>query len=176
MVEECFTMPNVITLDTLQENDKQAVGNLLVESYSQFQHTYEERQDWLDYSKELASSVNNPLVDRFLVAKDGEEILGTLQLFTNSETAYNDPSLEILSPVIRMLAVSPAARGKGIAQALLKKSIIYAREKGANRIYLHSTDKMAEAIRLYEWLGFKRDRSKEFYKLNFLVKCYRLDI
>lgn len=169
-------MTNVITLDILQENDKKVVGDLLVESYSQFQYTYENRQDWLDYAEDLASSVNNPLVDRFLVARDGEEILGTLQLFTNSETAYNDPNMEIMSPIIRMLAVSPAARGKGIARALLKESISYAREKGANRIYLHSTDKMAAAIRLYEWLGFKRDRSKEFYKLDFLVKCYRLDI
>lgn len=122
-------MTNVIMLDTLQENDKKAIGNLLVESYSQFQNTYEERQDWLDYARDLKSSVNNPLVDRFLVARDGEEILGTLQLFTNSGTAYNNPKLEILSPIIRMLAVSPASRGKGIAQALLKESINYAREK-----------------------------------------------
>ena len=75
-----------------------------------------------------------------------------------------------------MLGVSPAARGKGIARALLRESISYARQKGANHIYLHSTDLMADAIRLYEWLGFKRDTSKEFNKLNFVVKCYRYDI
>ena len=169
-------MKNVITLDTLQEKDKKIVGDLLVESYSQYQYIYEERKDWLEYAKDLVSSVNNPLVDRFLIAREGEEILGTLQLFTNSETAYNDLNLEILSPIIRMLAVSPAARGKGVAQALLKECINYARENGAEHIYLHSTDKMAAAIRLYEWLGFKRDRTKEFYKFNLLVKCFRLDI
>lgn len=169
-------MTSVLTIDILQETEKEAVGRLLVESYSQYQNSYENLQDWLNYASDLTSSVNNPQVEKFLVAKDEEEVLGTLQLFTNSETAYNKPELEINSPIIRMLAVSPAARGKGIAQALVKESINYAREKGADHVYLHTSDKMAAAIRLYEWLGFKRDTSKEFYKLNFLVKCYRLDI
>lgn len=169
-------MTSVITIDILQENEKKDVGCLLVECYSQYQDSYDEHKDWLDYATDLADSVNNPSVDRFLVAKDEEGILGTLQLFVDSESAYNNSDLQIHSPIIRMLAVSPAARGKGIAQALIKESIEYAREKGAKQIYLHSTDKMAQAIRLYEWLGFERDLSKEFYKLNFLVKCYRLNI
>ena len=169
-------MTSVITIDILRENEKEDVGRLLVDSYLQYQHSYDEQKDWLTYATDLADSVNNPAVDRFLVARDEEGILGTLQLFINSEKAYNKPDLNISSPIIRMLAVSPAARGKGIAQALLKESINYAREKSANHIYLHTSDKMAEAIRLYEWLGLHRDPSKEFYKLNFLVKCYRLDI
>ncbi|MFJ5769311.1 GNAT family N-acetyltransferase [Psychrobacillus sp. NPDC093180] len=169
-------MTSVITIDVVQETEKEAVGRLLVESYSQYKDSYANIQDWLNYAYDLTSSVNNPKVEKILVAKDGEEILGTLQLFTNSETAYNKPDLEIDSPIIRMLAVSPAARGKGIAQALMKESIKYARGIGANHIYLHTSDKMSKAIRLYEYLGFKRDRSKEFNKLNFVVKCYRLDI
>ncbi|MFJ8066943.1 GNAT family N-acetyltransferase [Psychrobacillus sp. NPDC096426] len=169
-------MTSVLTIDTLKENDKVAVGRLLVESYAQYQDSYANLQDWLDYASDLASSVNNPQVEKFLVAKDGEDVLGTLQLFTNSEMAYNRPELEIYSPIIRMLAVSPAARGKGIAQALIRESIAYAHAVGADHIYLHTSDKMSKAIRLYEYLGFKRDTSKEFNKLNFLVKCYRLDI
>lgn len=169
-------MSSIITIDTLRESEKKAVGRLLVESYSQFKYAYEKHSDWLAYAEDLANSVNNPFVDRFLVARDGEEVLGTVQLFSNSETAYNNPDLKIYSPIIRMLAVSPTARGKGIAQALLKESMNYTREQGADCIYLHTSDKMAEAIRLYEWLGFKRDASKEFRKLNFLVKCYRLEL
>lgn len=169
-------MTSVLTIDTLKENEKEAVGRLLVESYAQYKDSYAKLQDWLDYASDLAASVNNPNVAKFLVAKDGEGVLGTLQLFSDSEMAYNKPDLEIYSPIIRMLAVSPTARGKGIAQALLKESINYAHEIGAKHIYLHTSDKMSKAIRLYEYLGFKRDTSKEFNKLNFLVKCYRLDI
>lgn len=64
----------------------------------------------------------------------------------------------------------------GGSRSIVKRKHQLCTRKGANRIYLHSTDKMSEAIRLYKWLGFKRDRSKEFCKLDFLVKCYRLDI
>ena len=169
-------MTSVLTIDVVQETEKEAIGRLLVEGYSQYKDSYANIQDWLNYAYDLTSSVNNPNVEKILVAKDGEEILGTLQLYTDSETAYNKPELEINSPIIRMLAVSPAARGKGIAQALIKESISYARDIGANHIYLHTSDKMSKAIRLYEHLGFKRDISKEFNKLNFVVKCYRLDI
>lgn len=169
-------MGSTITIDTLREHEKNQVRHLLVESYSQYQESYANPQDWLDYAANLKASVDNQKVNKILVARDGEVVLGTLQLFTDSEAAYNKPELEISSPIIRMLAVSPEARGKGIAQALLKESINYAREKGANHIYLHTSDKMASAVRLYEWLGFKRDTSKEFNKLNFIVKCYRYDL
>lgn len=169
-------MESVITIGPIRVEEMDQVSQLIVESYSEYQESYENIQDWLDYAESLRESVHNPFVDRILVAREGEEILGSLQLFTDSETAYNKPDLEIFSPIIRMLAVSPSARGKGIAQALLRESISYAREKGAMHIYLHSTDKMADAIRLYEWLGFKRDTSKEFNKLNFTVKCYRYDL
>ncbi|MEI4769102.1 GNAT family N-acetyltransferase [Psychrobacillus sp. FJAT-51614] len=169
-------MESVITIDTLKEHEKDIVRQLLVESYSQFKSSYMNVQDWLDYAKDLKESVDNPAVDKILVARDGETLLGTLQLFTNSNAAYGRPELEIHSPIIRMLAVSPNARGKGIAQALLKESIHYAREKNSKHVYLHTSDKMTSAIRLYEWLGFKRDTSKEFKKLNFIVKCYRYDL
>lgn len=86
------------------------------------------------------------------------------------------PELEIHTPVVRLLAVHPSARGKGVAKELLKVSIEYAKQKGAESLYLHTTDKMSDAIRLYEWLGFQRDQTKEFYKFNTLVKCYRFDI
>ncbi|MFJ7827920.1 GNAT family N-acetyltransferase [Psychrobacillus sp. NPDC096623] len=169
-------MGSVITIDDIRVEEFEQVSELLVESYSQYQESYESKEGWLDYAESLRDSVHNPFVDRILVARDGAEILGSLQLFTNSEAAYHIPDLAIFSPIIRMLGVSPSARGKGVAQALLKESISYAREKGADHIYLHSTDLMADAIRLYEWLGFKRDTSKDFNKLNFVVKCFRYDM
>jgi GNAT superfamily N-acetyltransferase len=171
-------MESVITIDTLRENEneKNQVRHLLVESYSQYQESYENQQDWLNYAAHLNDSVDNPFVNKILVARESNTVLGTLQLFLDSTSAYNRPDLEISSPIIRMLAVSPAARGKGIAQALIMESINYVREKGANHIYLHTSDKMASAIRLYEWLGFQRDTSKEFNKLNYIVKCYRYDL
>ncbi|UYY99625.1 GNAT family N-acetyltransferase [Peribacillus frigoritolerans] len=169
-------MINTIVVDELIEADKETVRRLLIESYQQYEHEYSNPEAWEGYLKNIESSVDNPHVDKVLVAKCNQDILGTLQLFQSSEKAYEKPELGIFSPIIRLLAVHPESRGRGIAQELLKASVNYAKSQGASSLYLHSNDKMHKAIKLYEWFGFKRDRTKEFQNHDILVKCYRLDL
>jgi ribosomal protein S18 acetylase RimI-like enzyme len=57
---------------------------------------------------------------------------------------------------IRMLAVEPEARGRGIGQALVEDCIRRAREAGRSRISLYTRPFMTAAHRLYERLGFER--------------------
>ncbi len=68
--------------------------------------------------------------------------------FRSSEKAYQRPELQIYFPIIRLLAVHPEARGRGVAQELLKASVHYAKSKGQPTLYLHSGDRMHKAIRL----------------------------
>lgn len=165
-----------IVVSELAEEDKEEVRRILVESYLEYETEYTDPQVWKDYLEEIKASVDNPKVDKILVAKSGKEVLGSLQLFRSSEQAYGIPELDIQAPIVRLLGVHPKARGRGVAQELLKASIAYAKELGAKSLYLHSSDKMHKAIRLYEWLGFKRDQTKEFQKSDYLVKCFRLDL
>ena len=167
---------NQIIIDEIREDEKEQVRNLLVKSYQQYEHSYKDPEIWKMYLENIQSSVDNPDVDKILVAKSNQDILGSLQLFQSSEKAYARPELEIFSPIIRLLGVHPEARGRGVAQELLKASVDYAKELGATSLYLHSGDKMHKAIRLYEWFGFKRDQTKEFQNQQVLVKCFRFDL
>ncbi|EIJ82272.1 GCN5-related N-acetyltransferase [Bacillus methanolicus PB1] len=169
-------MTNHIQILDMLEEDKDLVRQLLIESYRQYEPDFQNQEVWSEYLGNIAESVDNPDVDRILVAKNGQDILGSLQLFDSSEKAYDRPELNIFSPIVRLLAVHPKARGRGIAKKLLKESIRYAQSKGAANLYLHSSDKMQKAIQLYEWLGFKRDISKDFHNHDILVKCFRFDI
>lgn len=169
-------MSGQIVVTELVEKDKEIVRRILIESYQQYESEYKSPEVWQDYLADITASIDNPQVDKILVAKSGEDVLGTLQLFQSSEKAYERPELEIFSPIIRLLGVHPNARGRGVAQELLKASIDYAKEQGATSLYLHSSDIMHKAIRLYEWFGFKRDFSKEFHNHDNLVKCFRLDL
>ena len=169
-------MSNQIVITELDEDDKEIVRRVLIESYQQYEPEYANPQVWKEYLEDITVSVDNPNVDKILVAKSNQDVLGTLQLFLSSEKAYEKPELEIFSPIIRLLAVHPDARGRGVAQELLKASVNYAKEQGAASLYLHSSDRMYRAIRLYEWFGFKRDQTKEFQNHDILVKCYRLDL
>jgi GNAT superfamily N-acetyltransferase len=167
---------NQIIIDELVEDEKETVRRLLVESYQQYEHEYTNPHQWEDYLANIKASVDNPDVKKILIAKNNVNILGTLQLFESSEKAYQKPELHIFSPIIRLLAVHPQARGRGVAQELLKAGLHFAKSQGANKLYLHTGDKMQKAIRLYEWFGFKRDQTKEFMNNDILVKCYRFDI
>lgn len=169
-------MSKQVVVTELIAEDKEIVRRVLIESYQQYESDYANPQVWKDYLAEITASIDNPKVDKILVAKSHQDVLGTLQLFQSSETAYEKPELEIFSPIIRLLGVHPEARGRGVAQELLKACVNYAKEQGSTSLYLHSSDKMHRAIRLYEWLGFKRDQSKEFQNHDILVKCYRLDL
>ncbi|SER99987.1 GNAT family N-acetyltransferase [Psychrobacillus sp. OK032] len=168
-------MVSVITIDTLKEVEKEAVAELLVESYGQYESDFSPTV-WKAYLESIKRSLDNPAIDRVLVAKSEGKLLGTLQLFTNSEAAYQRLEIGIVDPIVRLLAVSPNARGKGIAKALLKESASYAKEKGASFLYLHSGGNMTQAIGLYEHLGFKRDISKDFHNEDVHVKCFRLEL
>ncbi|MDQ6598697.1 GNAT family N-acetyltransferase [Bacillus salipaludis] len=169
-------MIDQIVIKELLEEEKEAVRQLLVESYQQYKYEYNNARVWEEYLTNIKASVDNPEVEKILIAKSNDNILGTLQLFLSSEKAYQRPELQIFSPIIRLLAVHPEARGRGIAQELLKAGLQFAKSQGANKLYLHTGDKMQKAIRLYKWFGFKRDQTKEFYNNDILVKCYRYDL
>lgn len=169
-------MNQKLSIHILEEHDRENVRHLLIQSYRQYEKEFTSPESWQAYLEHITDSVDNVQIDRILVAKTGQYVIGSLQLFKNSESAYGRPELEISSPIVRLLAVHPDARGRGVARALLNESLLYAKSKGADSLYLHSSDVMYKAIQLYEWLGFTRDQSKEFTNQNVLVKCYRYDL
>jgi ribosomal protein S18 acetylase RimI-like enzyme len=57
---------------------------------------------------------------------------------------------------LRMLAVSPIERGRGIGGKLTRAGMDMAIERGARRIVLSTMESMHAAHRLYERLGFAR--------------------
>ncbi|WP_269919529.1 GNAT family N-acetyltransferase [Caldifermentibacillus hisashii] len=162
-----------IVIENLKEEDKTRYAEVLVESYSQYEKDYTSKETWENYKAEIRDSVNNPNAETILVAKKGNEILGGLQLFIGSEKAYNLPELNINSTIVRLLGVHPNGRGHGIAKKLLNESFKFARLRGDEYLYLHSTDIMNVAIQLYLKLGFVRDETKDFDVNGILVKSFK---
>ncbi|MGY4796829.1 GNAT family N-acetyltransferase [Lysinibacillus fusiformis] len=165
-----------IVIEQLKEEDHARYLEVLVESYSQYEKEYNNPEDWASYLSAIRASVGNPDAETILVAKRGNEILGGLQLFTDSEKAYGLPELTIHSTIVRLLGVHPQGRGLGIAKKLLHESFAFARARQDQALYLHSGDIMQVAINLYLSLGFVRDESKDFRKGDTLVKGFRYDL
>jgi GNAT superfamily N-acetyltransferase len=80
-------------------------------------------------------------------------------------------------PEVRLLAVVPAARGKGVGAALIDECARRARRAGATTLGLHTMDMMRAAVRMYERMGFVRAPDLDFTPAEgVLVKGYRLDL
>jgi ribosomal protein S18 acetylase RimI-like enzyme len=79
--------------------------------------------------------------------------------------------------VIRLLAVHPEARGRGIGRLLTEECIRRARAGGARAVGLHTTVFMAVARAMYERMGFVRVPDFDFWPMPGIhVMAYRLSL
>jgi GNAT superfamily N-acetyltransferase len=79
------------------------------------------------------------------------------------------------APEVRLLAVPPAERGKGIGRALMDECIRRTRLTGSPTITLHTTDMMQVAMQMYERMGFIHDPNFDFHLApGIVIKGYRL--
>ncbi len=97
-----------------------------------------------------------------IVAVDGETIVGSALLFPPSDDAYKGLGVRVTAPEVRLVAVDPPARGRGIARALMDECLRRARASGATEIGLHTSRSMQAAIRMYEGMGFERAPENDF--------------
>ena len=103
--------------------------------------------------------------------------MGSVVLFAPKMDAYSGLMDEEPDyPELRMLAVSPDARGKGVASALIKECIQRAKAKDFTAMGLHTADFMESAITLYGQLGFERLPQFDFEPANdgIIVKAFRI--
>lgn len=157
-----------------RDSDREAIRKVLLDAYRQYEQVLSPVR-WEEYRKNIAASVEAAGPKARLVAELDGEIVGSALLFDSSLAAYGH-DIGIESPIIRLLAVSPAARGRGIATALIRECARKALEWGEETLHLHTSDMMASAVRLYERLGFERAYDKEFHNGETLVKSYRLHL
>ena len=129
------------------------------------------------YAARLADMATRRRETEVLVAVDpeGGELLGAV-----SFAAYGSPFAEQAGPgeaVFRMLAVDPAARGRGAGQALVEACIARARELGCHRMRLSTQPQMTAAHRLYERLGFRRTPENDWTpEPGVDLRTYALDL
>jgi len=95
----------------------------------------------------LLDDPQTEIVDRggqVLIARDGEEIVGCVALNPAPGGVYE----------LSKMSVVPARRGQGVGRVIILAAIEYARSLGATALFLGSSTKLANAVRLYESVGF----------------------
>lgn len=131
-----------------------AAGALIVEAYDVIDPIG--LGDYAEELRDVAARVESADV---LVALDaGGTLLGAVTYVPGPESASAEFA-EADAAGIRMLAVGPAAQGRGVGRALVEACLDRARAAGKAQVVLHTTDWMTTAHRLYGRLGFERDPS-----------------
>lgn len=101
-------------------------------------------------------------------------LVGTITL-APAGTSY----AEIAEPgevEIRMLAVAPWARRRGIAEALMRAAMREAVTLRAGRVVLSTLEEMTAAHRLYERLRFRRVPERDWHHEDVAVRVYTWDV
>ena len=83
-------------------------------------------------------------------AKIGDEIVGCVAMVNTSTPAEECTQFELAK-----MAVSPTVQGKGIGKKLCMVAIDYARQLGAQTIWLESNRILKPALTMYASVGFR---------------------
>ena len=134
---------------------------------------------WEGYRQNILATLAAAAPGTQIVALDEDRVVGAVLLYpagTSIETP-GGTSVTLRWPEVRLLAVTPSARGRGIGAALMNECIHQARSAGAPALMLHTTDLMQAAMRLYERLGFERAHDLDLEPApGIIAKGYRLDL
>ncbi len=115
------------------------------------------------YVDELRDASARAEAGFLLVARDRSSgnLLGTASLFTWRAAARWSQGAQTGDAVLRMLAVAPDARRRGVGRLLVRESLRRSADLGCRRLVLVSSTAMAAAHALYEQLGFIRDPARD---------------
>jgi GNAT superfamily N-acetyltransferase len=157
-----------------------AIGKLMVQVYSQLDG-FPKEQEQPNYYKMLAdigSLTAKPHVELLVAVTPDNELAGAvvyfgdMQYYGSGGTATQEKN----AAGFRLLAVSPAFRGKGIGKLLTQACINKASEAKLGQMIIHTTMAMQTAWGMYEAIGFKRSEDLDFLQGDLPVYGFRLKL
>ena len=107
------------------------------------------------YADALRNAADRARRAELWVAADHTQLLGTVT-FCPPGSGYRELAKRPDQGELRMLAVAPAARRRGVARALVARCLERSRELGHTEMVLCSGESMTSAHALYASLGFAR--------------------
>ena len=153
-----------------------AVRELTLAAYAEYAGVMEPSA-WAGLDGAVRAALESDAATDRIVALHRGKIVGSVMLFPPQVQAYGDLSGAAQAPELRLLAVSPEARGLGVGRALVGECIRRARRMGARELGLHTSKSMATAMRLYRAMGFVRAPEADFHPEGAeLVEGYRLPL
>lgn len=158
-------------------DDVAAAGALTAEAY----HSDGLIDDGDEYLEELLDAARRADEATLLVAlvPAGPGSASTVLVGTVTLAPAGSSYAEIAEPgevEVRMLAVAPEARRRGVAEALTRAVMLHAVTLGARRVVLSTLEAMTVAQRLYRRLGFVAEPGRDWHHEGVALRVYAWDV
>jgi ribosomal protein S18 acetylase RimI-like enzyme len=141
------------TIRQATSQDFSSINRICVEAYREFEAAvgtvyWQQMRDALSHASDLST------VGELILAENPAGLMGVVLYVPPGKSDGTSIPAELAK--IRMLAVSPGSRGKGIGRMLTQECINRALRDGAEAIGLTTSEMMRVAQPMYERMGFKK--------------------
>jgi len=146
-----------------QPGDRDVIRDVTLAAYSEYA-AHMLPPFWELYRENILATLADVSPAEQFVAEHAGAIVGTVLLYPprRFSEAEHGITLNMPWPEVRLLAVLPAARGRGVGAALMQDCVRRTRQSGIRVLSLHTTDFMEAAMRMYERMGFVRAPELDF--------------
>ena len=138
-----------IRIRDYESSDAENLNRMAVAAFGQFREHYD---DWPAMLAGLSKTSALGATGEVIIAELQHKFAGAVAYFGPNRPKA--PFFDQSWPIIRMLVVDPAFRGKGIGHALSSECIARAKRDGAPLIALHTSPIMTVALPMYRKMGF----------------------
>ena len=153
---------DAILVRAARADEHERIAHITLAAYAEY-GALMEPSAWAALEQAVHSSLTDDAGVTRLVAEVAGEIVGSAALYAPDAAAYGTLASPTPWPEVRLVAVAPTARGRGIAHVLVDECVRRARLAGATVLGLHTSRSMRAAVRLYERMGFVRDPVHDFH-------------
>jgi GNAT superfamily N-acetyltransferase len=171
-----ITRSDDVTIRDGRLDDRPAVEAVTLAAYEQYAAVLPPPL-WSAYRQNIVATLAAAAPATLIVAAAAGAVMGSvlLQPAGSVLAAPGARETRLAAPEVRLLAVGPAGRGRGLGRRLMEECVRRSRAAGAPALTLHTTDMMRVALGLYERMGFARAVELDLAPTpGVVVKGYRL--
>ena len=116
-----------------REDDRDAIREVTLAAYQEYSAVMQDH--WEGYRQGILATLADVAPAEQFVATQDDLLVGTVLLFP-ADSRFTGPDgveVSLTWPEIRLLAVAPAARGRGVGAALIRECLRRAQQAGEQR-------------------------------------------
>ncbi len=173
--DAALSIENGLCLRDARPDELDKIASLLRDAYQEYERSLPPNI-WQGYLQNIVDVRSRLDVAELIVAELKSERVGAVTLYLN--VADSPPGGWPKGWAgVRLLAVHPSYRHKGIGHALMDECFGRCRQRGIRNIGLHTTIIMEVARGMYERMGFVRVPEYDFHpRPEVTVMAYRFDL